>query len=252
MDGSGNVLVHLGLIPSFSNYSLDRFSMRNDKTPTLRSLQMKNMFGATETCGLTFCTHDFHETVLESIGVPLRGVRFKINSLDNEDDVITEPNQEGEMVLMTDQGFTLYFNDPQKTQENLTKDRKFYKSGDVVYLDGNNNLFVSGRIKDVVKFRGFSVSPAEIEDILMSSPLVTDCAVLGEKNEDHGEIPVAFIVPSLEGGKMEEEDLKKTLIKFVEDNIANHKKIHKVYTIDKIPRSESGKILKRELRKLIE
>ena len=119
-------------------------------------------------------------------------------------------------------------------------------------MDTNNNIFVSGRIKDVVKFRGFSVSPAEIEDILMSNPLVADCAVVGEKNEEHGEIPVAFVVASSEGKKSPSDELKSSLKKFVADNIANHKKIHKVYIIDKLPRSGSGKILKRELKKILE
>ena len=211
----------------------------------------KNLYGATETLGAIFMTNDFYETTFESIGIPFRGISYKICSLDDENKVITEAKQEGELVVKFDLGLSLYFNDVTKTNESLTRDG-FYKTGDVVYLDGNNNVFITGRIKDVVKFRGFSVSPAEIENILLGNTLVADCTVVGKNSEEHGEVPVAFVLPSTEGSKTEDEVLKSTLIKFVADNIADHKKIHEVYLIDKIPRSGSGKILKRELRKLIE
>ena len=211
----------------------------------------KNCYGATETLGTLFITNDHYETGYETVGVAIKGLTYKICSLDDESIVVTEPNREGELVVKSDVIFSLYFNDPKKSEESLTTDG-FFRTGDVVYMDENNNIFVSGRIKDVVKFRGFSVSPAEIEDILLSNPLIADCAVVGEKSEEHGEIPVAFVVPSVEGKEIEEENLKSTLLKFVSDNIAKHKKIHKVYTIDKLPRSGSGKILKRDLRKNIE
>ena len=214
-------------------------------------IKMKNMYGATETLGLIFVANDFFETAHESIGVALRGVNYKICSLDDESKVITEPKAEGELVIKCDQGLSLYFNDPKKTAESFTKDG-FFKSGDVVYLDENNNIFITSRIKDVIKFRGFSVSPAEIEDILLSNPLVDDCAVIGERSKEHGEIPVAFVVPSSNGKTMPEEELQAKLVKFVEENIANHKKIYQAYLIDKIPRTGSGKILKRELKKLTE
>ena len=214
-------------------------------------IKMKNVYGTTETLGLVFGTNDCYETVLESIGVPVRGFKYKICSLEDEKVFITQSKREGELVLKFDQGVKLYFNDPKKTADSLTHDG-FFKTGDVVYLDENNNVFITSRIKDVVKFRGFSVSPAEIEDILLSNPLVADCAVVGERSEEHEEIPVAFVVPSTEGERAVNADLTLNLIQFIQDNIADHKKIHKVYFVDTIPRSGSGKVLKRELRKIIE
>ena len=212
---------------------------------------VKNLYGATETLGAIFITNDFYDTVPESVGIPIRGVTYKICSLDDENKIITTPKQEGQLVVKCDQGLSLYFNAPEKTADSLTHDG-FFKTGDVVYLDENNNVFITSRIKDVVKFRGFSVSPAEIEDILLSNPLVADCAVVGERSEEHGEIPVAFVVPSTEGERAINADLTLNLIQFILDNIADHKKIHKVYFVDTIPRSGSGKVLKRELRKIIE
>ena len=221
-----------------------------EKRTGLRNL-IKNFYGATELLGRGFLSNDFYKTKIESIGIPVAGMRFKIVELDNENDVIIEPNKEGHLLVDVKREYSVYFNDIQKSTEAIGADG-FYRTGDVVYLDENHNIFVTSRIKDIVKFRGFSVSPAEIEDILRAHSMVADCAVVGEKSEEHGEVPVAFITPMDSREEVKKEKLEEMLIKYVKENIAKHKCIHKVYLIDVIPRSGSGKLLKRELIKLLQ
>ena len=209
------------------------------------NVTIKHGYGATETYGTTFMTNENFETCIESIGLGLPGVNFRIADLEDPTTFITEPNLEGELQTRQCHPYLLYFNDPEKSATALTDDG-FYKTGDLAYLNEDLNLMISGRIKDVIKFRGFSVSPAEIEAILTQHLLVQECSVVAKPNEANGEIPVAFVVlkfPDTAGTN----EVEKELIAFVAESLAEFKRIHRVYFIDDIPKNGSGKILKQML-----
>ena len=208
---------------------------------------VKNIYGASEQAGLTFATNDSVESKLESMGVALPGVKFKLVDVDQRSKVIVEPNKEGELLIKQAFDYLMYFNDPQKTQESLTSDG-FYLTGDLAVFDDNFNLYIQSRIKDVVKYRGFSVSPAELEEVLMESALVADCSVVAQPDDANVEIPVAFVVATNEGLKLKPEVVEQTLLHHVTSRVAEHKKLWRVYLIDKIPRNGNGKVLKRVLR----
>ena len=217
------------------------------KRSNVTSFTAKNVFGISECANAIFISNDFLESSADSVGVSLPSISFKIVDLENRSKVITEPNIEGELLLKQFYPHLLYFNDPKKTADSLTEDG-FYTTGDFARLDETFNLYICGRIKDVVKYRGFSVSPAEIEEVLMENDLIDDCSVVAKPDEKCFEIPVAFVVLSDKGKAKTEEETSKELIEFVAKSVAEHKQLRGVYVIDKIPRNGNGKILKRELR----
>lgn len=101
----------------------------------------------------------------------------------------------------------------------------------------------------MIKFKGFAVAPAEVEAVLLEHPAVKECGVVGRRCEEAGEIPVAFI--SLRDGFPESSKLQEELRSFVADRLTHYKQPREVHFIDAIPKTASGKILRRELRKAI-
>ena len=229
--------------PTFETLQKIKSSCNNDK------LRIKHAYGATEMYGMTFNANDYFETNPESIGVALPGVSFKIADLNNDQKFIIEPGKKGELYTKQFEPYALYFNDAEKTKSSLTEDG-FYKTGDLAYFDENFNLFICGRIKDVIKYRGFSISPAEIEEVIMKSPLVSDCSVIGQPDKVNEEIAVAFVVRSIAATNITKGELETEVINVVASSVAEHKKIRRVYEIESIPRNGNGKVLKTELREL--
>ena len=230
-----------GTTPNFE--SVDKVVKRSGNS----SVVVKNIYGITEAGAIVFCTNNYIESKLESIGVSLPGFLFKLVEVDDPSKVISVPDRPGELLLKHPVPYLLYFNAPEQTEQSLTSDG-FFKTGDMATFDQNFNLYIISRIKDVVKFRGFSVSPGELEDVLMESSLVLDCSVVAEPHAVHVEIPVAFVVPSESGKVISKELIEKTLIDFVASSVAEHKRIWKVYVLDEIPRNTNKKVLKRVLR----
>lgn len=113
-------------------------------------------------------------------------------------------------------------------------------TGDIGYIDEDGFLFVVDRIKELIKYKGLQVAPAELEAILLTHPAVTDAAVIGRPDEEAGEIPKAFVVTKSEISAEE-------LMEYVAGKVAPHKKIRMVEFTSEIPKSASGKILRRIL-----
>jgi acyl-coenzyme A synthetase/AMP-(fatty) acid ligase len=106
---------------------------------------------------------------------------------------------------------------------------------------------VLDRSKEMIKYKGFPVAPAEVEALLLEHPAVRDCGVVAKPDLAAGEIPCAFVV--LREGFTASEALDQELRNFVADRLAHHKQPREVRFVDAIPRTPSGKILRRELRK---
>jgi acyl-coenzyme A synthetase/AMP-(fatty) acid ligase len=101
----------------------------------------------------------------------------------------------------------------------------------------------------MIKYKGFPVAPAEVEAVLMEHPAVRDCGVVARPNMEAGEIPCAFVV--LREGQASDETMKRTLCGFVADRLTHYKQPREVHFVEAVPRTPSGKILRRELRKTL-
>ena len=134
-----------------------------------------------------------------------------------------------------------YFNDPESTAETLTKDGWLH-TGDIARMDENGYVWIVDRKKELIKYKGFQVPPAELEGLLLEHDSVADCAVIGKPDEESGEVPKAFVVP-VNGTSPEASEL----IAFVSSNVASFKQIREVEFVDAIPKNPSGKILRRIL-----
>ena len=126
----------------------------------------------------------------------------------------------------------------------------WYWSGDIVKRDEQDFFYVLDRRKEMIKYKGFPVAPAEVEALLLEHPAVRDCGVVGRPDSAAGEIPVAFVV--LRDGFSSSKKLEEELCAFVADRLAHHKQPREVRFMDTVPRTPSGKILRRELRNIFE
>ncbi|KAK6127912.1 hypothetical protein DH2020_038341 [Rehmannia glutinosa] len=135
-----------------------------------------------------------------------------------------------------------YLNDPEATERTIDKEGWLH-TGDVGFIDDDDELFIVDRIKEIIKYKGFQVAPAELEALLLNHPYISDAAVVSMKDEQAGEVPVAFVVKS-NGSIVTEDEIKQ----FVSKQVIFYKRINRVFFIDAIPKSPSGKILRKDLR----
>ena len=132
-----------------------------------------------------------------------------------------------------------YHNRPEATAATLTEDG-WLNTGDLAEVDGEGWVFIRDRLKELIKVKGFQVAPAEVEAVLLTSPMVKDAAVRGVPDDEAGEVPIAFVVPA-EGA--EEAAIRAHLA----GQLAHYKLPRRIIFIEAIPKSASGKILRRML-----
>ena len=135
-----------------------------------------------------------------------------------------------------------YFNDSKATSETITPDGWLH-TGDIVKMDGEGRLWITDRKKELIKFKGFQVPPAELEGLLLEHPDVADACVIGKQDAESGEVPKAFVVARDGSAPAAEE-----IMSFVAGKVATYKQIKDLEFIDQIPKSPTGKILRRVLR----
>jgi len=177
----------------------------------------------------------------ESIGHPLAATECRVVTDDGVDAADDEP---GELVMRGPQFMLGYWKEPQATGSVLRDG--WYWSGDVVRRDPDGYYHVLDRRKEMIKYKGFPVAPAEVEAVLMEHPGVRDCGVIARPNDEAGEIPCAFVV--LRDGISASPALEKELCAFVAERLTSYKQPREVHFVDAVPRTPSGKILRRELR----
>jgi acyl-coenzyme A synthetase/AMP-(fatty) acid ligase len=155
------------------------------------------------------------------------------------------------MLMMNIQG---YWKNEQATADSITEadGLRYFKTGDVGYQDKDHNFFITDRVKELIKYKGFQVAPAELEGKLMDHPLVNDVAVIGVYNkEQETEVPRAFVVHAKKAkgeGNGDDGDAEE-IVKWMDGKVAHHKKLRGgVRFIDEVPKSASGKILRRLLK----
>jgi len=180
-----------------------------------------------------------------SIGLTLPNIEIAIvdtttgKEVDVPDEGLSEP---GELWVRGPNVMTGYLNNPEATAATVTEDG-FLRTGDIARVDAEGVVWIVDRLKELIKYKGYQVAPAELEALLLTHPAIADAAVVAYPDEDAGEIPKAFVVRQ-EGSALIGEDV----IAFVADHVAAHKKVRRVEFIDVIPKSSSGKILRKDLR----
>ncbi|MEC9365494.1 MAG: AMP-binding protein [Chloroflexota bacterium] len=199
-------------------------------------------YGMTESSPVT--NIDFTEPGLMkagSIGPAVANTEEKI--VDTEDpDKQLGPDEVGELMVRGPQVMLGYFNNPQATEETLTNDGWLH-TGDIGKMDEEGYVWVLDRKKELIKYNGFQVPPAELEGLLIEHPEIADAAVIGKPDEESGEIPKAFVVKTA-GSDISED----AVMSFVASKVSTFKHVREVEFIDAIPKNPSGKILRRLLK----
>ncbi|KAH7659069.1 4-coumarate--CoA ligase protein [Dioscorea alata] len=175
-----------------------------------------------------------------SCGTVVRNAEMKI--IDPETGFSLGRNKPGEICIRGPQIMKGYLNDPEATASTIDVEGWLH-TGDIGYIDDDDEVFIVDRVKELIKFKGFQVPPAELEALLLSHPAIADAAVVPQKDEVAGEVPVAFIV------RAKDSDLTEEVVKeFIAKQVVFYKRLQTVYFIHAIPKSPSGKILRKDLR----
>ncbi len=136
-----------------------------------------------------------------------------------------------------------YLNEPEATMATLDTEGWLH-TGDVATVDADGNFTIVDRVKELIKYKGYQVPPAELEALLLTHDKIADAAVIGVRDAEGEEIPKAFVVRQASGADLSEDDV----MGFVAERIAPHKKVREVEFVESIPKSASGKILRKDLR----
>ncbi|EFW23083.1 hypothetical protein D8B26_006609 [Coccidioides posadasii str. Silveira] len=208
---------------------------------------IKQGYGMTETCTVV-CTTSSHDVWLGSSGSILPGIECKIISPEGVE--LTGYDEPGELVVKSPSVVLGYLNNEKATEETFIDG--WMRTGDEAVVrvapSGNEHIFIVDRIKELIKVKGLQVAPAELEAHILSHPNVADCAVIPVPDDSAGELPKAFVVKSSSAGSDDAATIR-AIMKHVEDHKARHKWLKGgVEFLDVIPKSPSGKILRRLLR----
>ncbi len=180
-----------------------------------------------------------HENRPGSSGVTISNTECRIVDLEGNDLGIDE---DGELWIRGPQVMKGYLNNQEATDETIDADGWLH-TGDVAHFDAEGFIYVVDRIKELIKYKGFQVPPAELEGLLLTHPAVVDAAVIGIADDEAGELPKAFVTLA-PGAEATGEEIQA----FIAGQVASYKQIRLIEFIDEVPKSASGKILRRELR----
>ena len=177
----------------------------------------------------------------EQVGILLGGTEARV--VDSETGADLGTGGTGEIWVRGPQLMRGYLNNAEATAATIDDDGWLH-TGDIGRVDSEGRVFITDRIKELIKFKAFQVAPAELEALLCTHPAIANAAVIGAPDEEAGELPTAFIVTRAEVTDDE-------LMAWVAERVAPHKRIRRVERVDAIPCSPTGKILRRELRELV-
>jgi long-chain acyl-CoA synthetase len=175
---------------------------------------------------------------LDSAGLPVGDVSLRVVDLDSG--TVLAPGETGEIQVSSASAMAGYLPD-EATADAF--DGEWYRTGDVGFLEPDGWVHLTDRCKEMIKVSGFQVAPAEIEAVLLGHPSVVDCAVFGVVDERAGEVPVAAV--QLDAGSKVDTDELATLVRV---SLATYKQVRHVVVVDAVPRTPSGKVLRRTLR----
>lgn len=195
-------------------------------------------YGMTETSPVTHSSPaPPFEIKFGSVGVPAPNTECKIVDLETGEPL--GPGQKGEVCVRGPQIMRGYLNNPEATARTIDAENWLH-TGDIGYADEDGHFFIVDRAKELIKYKGFQVPPAELEAVLLTHPCVADAAVIPYPDDEAGEVPKGILVLK----ELVEAD---AILEFVAERVAPHKRIRHLEFVDKIPKSPSGKILRRIL-----
>ena len=227
---------------------LDRFYELAKKNCNAKNVTIQHGWGLTEASPVV-AVNPMSRPKMESQGTLIPDTFHKVIDLETGKE-LPKRGDVGELVIKGPQVMKGYWNRPEATEGAFWTDpktgEKWLRTGDMAYIDEEEYEHLLDRIKEMIKYKGWSIAPAELEDLLFNNPHVFDAAVIGKpsKELDIGEIPKAFIILKPESkGKVSEQEV----MDWVAEKISAYKKIREVEFVDEIPKSGSGKILRRKL-----
>jgi acyl-CoA synthetase (AMP-forming)/AMP-acid ligase II len=198
------------------------------------------VYGMTEVSGATHLgTTDPARNKPGSIGALIGNTETRVVSPETGADVA--PGERGEIWVRGPFIMKGYFENPEATAQTIDRDGWLH-TGDIGYVDADGDFWIVDRVKELIKFKGLQVAPAELEAVLLQHPAVADCAVYPRPDDDAGEIPAAAVVLKRGASATLEE-----LLQFVQARVSPHKRVRALRFVDAIPKSASGKILRRVL-----
>ena len=250
------VVLLLGKHPIVDKYDLSSLRMMNSgAAPLTRELvdavhnrlkvPIKQGYGLSETSPTTH-TQPWHlwNSTIGSVGTLLPNQTAKYMSPEEKELPIGET---GELWIKGPNIFKGYHNNPEGTRNALTEDG-YFKTGDVGHQDKDGNFYITDRVKELIKYKGFQVPPAELEGLLLSHPSINDVCVVGVYNKEQAtEVPRAYVVakPGSDRGTRTAEEIERWLAA----KVASHKRLRGgVRFVEEIPKTASGKILRRVLK----
>ena len=211
---------------------------------SLTGVPIRQGYGMTEASPVTHL--GFLEPELyrpDSVGAPVALTDCRVVDENGKD---VAEGELGELVMRGPQFMLGYWKSPEATDAVLRDG--WYWSGDVVRVDETGQYYVVDRRKEMMKYKGFSIAPAEVESVLLEHPAVRDCGVVSRVEADGEEIPCAFVV--VRGDELPTQQTSDSVLTFMGKRMANYKVPREIHFVTAIPRTPSGKILRRELRKL--
>jgi acyl-CoA synthetase (AMP-forming)/AMP-acid ligase II len=185
---------------------------------------------------------------LSSCGWPVANTINRIVDPSTGADILTPADglsEAGELWVKGPNVMLGYLGNEQATAETIDSDG-FLHTGDLARVDSIGRVFIVDRLKELIKYKGYQVPPAELEALLLTHPAIVDCAVIGARDEEGEEIPMAFVVRQSDAALTEAD-----VMAFVAAKVAPYKKIRRVAFVGVIPKSPSGKILRKDLRTTI-
>lgn len=199
-------------------------------------------YGMTELSPVSHTTPDAlsGEVPKGSVGVSLPNTECRL--IDPATAADAAPGKPGELWIRGPQVMAGYLNNAEATAATVDDDGWLH-TGDVAVIDDKGIYTIVDRVKELIKYKGYQVPPAELEALLLTHPLIADAAVIGVPDEEGGEAPKAFVVP-VPGSDLTAE----AVMAFVAEHVAPHKKVRHVEFIEAVPKSASGKILRKDLR----
>jgi acyl-CoA synthetase (AMP-forming)/AMP-acid ligase II len=196
-------------------------------------------YGLTETSPVTHVNRPHGEIRPGTIGPPLIGTECRVVDPETGEDV--QGGERGELWIRGPQVMAGYLNNEEATAATIDADGWLH-TGDIAVRDADGYYAIVDRLKELIKYKGFQVPPAELEALLITHPDVADVAVIGVPDDEAGELPKAFVVPA--GDSLDAD----ALMEFVAGQVSPQKRIRLVEQVEEIPKSPSGKILRRVLK----
>ncbi|KAF2740343.1 4-coumarate-CoA ligase-like protein [Polyplosphaeria fusca] len=250
------VVLLLSKHPTVDKYDLSSIKMMNSGAAPLThelvhalhnrlKIPIKQGYGLSETSPTTHTQpwSDWNKTI-GSVGTMLPYQTAKYMSPEEKE---VAPGEVGELWIKGPNVFKGYLNNPEGTANSLMPDG-YFKTGDIGYQDKDGNFYITDRVKELIKYKGFQVPPAELEGKLAAHTKIADAAVIGVYDKEQAtELPRAYIVPA--AGIEANEATTAEITQWLNKQVANHKKLRGgIIFVDEIPKSVSGKILRRVLK----